>query len=150
MNIHQVMIEAHKRAAFSTCADKQVGCVLLSADGTALAKGFNHVLGGNLCDACITRDKASIHCPAVHAEMSALMLLVARGLLLDSPPTVAVCTLEPCIECTKALVLSGVKEIYYDKSTNPRKTGKSFFQIVCPTGIWKQLSINNGGDSVVP
>lgn len=119
-----VLRQAYEYAQYSTCKDKKVGCVLLNAEKKVIALGYNRIPQDEPCDMCLTPSK-QVFCPAVHAEMAALIFLAS---IKNRYPYIAVCTLEPCIECTKALILAGVKEIYYDRPTNPRKSGKHIFQ----------------------
>lgn len=136
-------------ASFSTCADKQVGCILLNSEQRAIAFGYNQVLDNKECIKCQIADNTRSTCPAVHAEMAALIQLI-QSQDPNSRPIIAICTLEPCIECTKALALAGVKEIYYDRPTNPRKSGSNIWKTLVQGGIWEQVSKNNSTDSRIP
>lgn len=132
--IKEYLILAYSHAKYSTCKDKQVGCVLLSQNRLLVAFGYNKVIG--TCKGC------GNFCPAVHAEMAALIDCTFY-------PYTVVCTLEPCIECTKALVLAGVREIYYGRPTNPRKSGRQIFAsfVSNEIGRWELISNDNWGYS---
>ena len=77
MDMYSLMLEAYEYSMLSTCADKHVGCLLLDANYDVIAKGFNQVLGTASCDSCLSEQKRH-KCPAVHAEISALMVLAKK------------------------------------------------------------------------
>jgi len=142
MNILEALALAQKQAKLSTCWDKQVGCVLLTNKGQVVSSGFNKVLGMDSCDKCQPKFAPfKPICPVVHAEMNALINAVKAG-RPGVRPEVAVCTLEPCIECTKALALAGIKDVYYERFTNPNKSGRMAFETLVPNGKWRNLSEN--------
>lgn len=54
------------------------------------------------------------HCVrAVHAEIRAISRAAKAGVVLNE--STAFVTLLPCIQCMQALMLCGVREIYYDE-----------------------------------
>ena len=50
----------------------------------------------------------------IHAEMNAIIWAAREGISIDGA-TIYV-TLEPCSDCSKNLIASGIKRIVYDKS----------------------------------
>lgn len=103
----------------STCLDKAVGCVLVSQDNQIIACGYNGA--PSKYPDCKLRgycNKTIFHkgyCIATHAEINALIKAGERakgGKLFVS--------LEPCIECAKAIINAQIKEVYYN-----RENGKS-------------------------
>ena len=102
----------------STCYRRHVGCIILNARGHVLATGYNgNAAGMPHCNEsvehrCIGADAPSgtnlDSCEAIHAEQNAL--LQCR----DVTEIHAVyCTTAPCMTCTKLLLNTSCKEIYY-------------------------------------
>lgn len=104
----------------STCARRQVGCVLLDQKGRVLATGYNGVPAGHShCNdgyPCAGADAPSgtrlDECLAIHAEQNAILQCKA-------PDDVyyACCTTMPCPTCLKMLFNTGcqvlvVKDLY--------------------------------------
>lgn len=124
--IKTAMESARRIAKFSNCLDKKVGCILLD-------KTYMPVVGENNV-ACTTASsgicfkKGKGYCPAVHAEVHALNVLPE-----DAEPYIAVCTLEPCEKCAKALWDRGVKEVYFSDHTS--KSGKNAASFT----VWQQI-----------
>jgi dCMP deaminase len=105
-------------ATRSTCIRRKVGSVIVK-DKIQLSAGYNGALSGfeHCCDnpdLCI-RTKLNVKsgeheelCRSSHSEISSL--LHANGNLKGS--TIYV-TAKPCVNCTKAIVMSGIKRIVY-------------------------------------
>ena len=131
---------AKEYAKHSKCSDKQVGCVLLSREGDQLSEGINWLVDGSkTCDRCKTHKGLS--CPAIHAEINAIINL-AQSYTQKQKPYILVSTLEPCIECTKALINLHIKEVYYESPTSDRKTGRSLWNNYWrehPECRWQQI-----------
>lgn len=101
----------------STCLDKAVGCVIVSQDNQIIACGYNGAPSKypdcKERNYCIKQCKN--YCVATHAEINALIKAGERakgGKLFVS--------LEPCLECAKAIINAQIKEVYYS-----RENGKS-------------------------
>lgn len=101
----------------STCLDKAVGCVIVSQDNQIIACGYNGA--PSKYPDCKERSycvkKCKNYCVATHAEINALIKAGERakgGKLFVS--------LEPCLECAKAIINAQIKEVYYS-----RENGKS-------------------------
>lgn len=122
----------------STCVDKQVGCVLVDAKsvGTILSTGYNGnpCAVFNCCDDGHCQKEIGLPCYAVHAEINALIQRVSRV------PFIAYCTLEPCVQCTAALINAGCAEIVYVNDTNFSKTGSGLWQRVMPKATWRKYN----------
>lgn len=117
----------------STCLDKAVGCVIVSQDNQIIACGYNGAPSKypdckqrNYCNKEI---KHKGYCIATHAEINALIKAGERakgGKLFVS--------LEPCLECAKAIINAQIKEVYYsrqnDKSLNYKTEVTHFFDYV--------------------
>jgi dCMP deaminase len=94
-------------ATRSTCARRQVGCVLVNSRNRVIGTGYNGVPMGMLhcnehnqqCAGANAPSGMSLDaCNAVHAEMNAL--LQCR----DWEVAMCYCTASPCIHCLKALM----------------------------------------------
>jgi dCMP deaminase len=107
---------AHDFAERGTCPRKKVGCVIISEEGFVLATGYNGSPKGTkhcLEIGCVEDNYG--HCSrSIHAEINAISQAALRGTSLrDSRIFV---TLMPCLTCAKALIQSGVKEIYWEEN----------------------------------
>lgn len=118
MTITQAMDIAYAMASASYCHDKQVGCVLLNINSVFLSAGYNISCGASKC-----LKEQDEECTATHAEVAALEYLNAQ-----EHPYIAVCTLEPCLECAKKLYNAGVRVIYFHEKTSQQKRGTAWFE----------------------
>lgn len=118
LTITQAMDLAYATASASHCHDKQVGCILLNRNRVFLSAGYNISCGASKC--LKEQDK---ECTATHAEVVAVDYLNAQD-----HPYIAVCTLEPCLECAKKLYSTGVREIYFYEKTSQQKRGTAWFE----------------------
>ncbi len=100
----------------STCDRKNVGCVIVR-DKNILATGYNGSLTKD--EHCDETNHLIVdnHCiRTIHAERNAIFQAAKNGICLQD--SIAYVNVEPCWECFKSLVSSGVKVIYY-KSDYP-------------------------------
>ncbi|VAY87447.1 dCMP deaminase [hydrothermal vent metagenome] len=103
----------------SKCVSKQVGAVIVK-NGRILSTGYNGTPSGfiNCNDHWDNIYTAQHHewskTYEIHAEMNAIIWAAKEGIAIDGA-TIYV-TLEPCSECSKNLIASGIKRIIYDKS----------------------------------
>jgi len=91
----------------SSCDRLHVGCVLV-IDTRVISVGYNGFLP-KLPHISIIRENHEIN--TVHAEQNAITDCSKRGISCNN--SIAYITHFPCINCTKILVASGIKEIYY-------------------------------------
>lgn len=91
----------------SSCHRLHVGCVLVK-DTRVISVGYNGFLP-KLPHTSIIRDEHEIN--TVHAEQNAITDCSKRGISCNN--CIAYITHYPCINCTKILIASGIKEIYY-------------------------------------
>ena len=97
----------------SSCDRAYVGAVMVNNDNRIIATGYNGSVGSKTpqCDDIghIMRDG---HCIAtLHAEINCIAYCAREGIpLKDSKIYV---THFPCLNCTKALIQSGIRAIYY-------------------------------------
>ena len=126
---------ANKLAKFSTCLDKQVGCLLVDKDHFIIATGYNgaphkypHCTDNSFC-----RKVAGEACLSAHAEQNALIQC-------NNFKRIYTCytTLSPCITCIKMLMNTPCKRIIYlheHRDPVPRELWEQ------TGGIWQCLSI---------
>lgn len=104
----------------STCARRDVGCILVNKEGHVLATGYNGVPAGmkHCKDAFLDEHKCSSadaksgkdldSCRAIHAEQNAL-------LQCKDVTEIETCysTTQPCVHCIKLLLNTSCKRIVY-------------------------------------
>jgi len=109
---------AKEIASASKCVSKQVGAVIVK-DGRILSTGYNGTPPGyENCTAhwkgLYTKEHhewSKVY--EIHAEMNAIIWAARQGISIEGG-TIYV-TLEPCSECSKNLIASGIKRIVYEK-----------------------------------
>lgn len=105
-----------------TCARRKVGCVLVNKLGHIIGSGYNGVaIGIEHCikEPCIGAKKESgsntslYLCEAIHAEQNAL-------LQCKDVQEIETCyiTCSPCIQCTKLLMQTSCKRIFYNTTSS--------------------------------
>ncbi|MDD2906495.1 MAG: deaminase [Sulfurimonas sp.] len=105
-------------ASASKCVSKQVGAVIVK-DGRILSTGYNGTPAGykNCCDHWAGAYTSEHHewskTYEIHAEMNAIIWAARKGISIEGA-TIYV-TLEPCSECSKNLIASGIVRIVYAK-----------------------------------
>lgn len=113
MNIAKLVSER------STCIRRKVGAVLVK-DRRILATGYNGAPTGitHCLEIGCLRDKLNVPsgqrhelCRGLHAEQNAIIQAAYHGVAIKDADIY--CTNLPCIICTKMLINSGVKKIYY-------------------------------------
>ncbi len=109
---------AKEIASASKCVSKQVGAVIVK-DGRILSTGYNGTPAGyKNCNTHWNNEYTKEHHDwsktyEIHAEMNAIIWAAREGISIKDA-TIYV-TLEPCSECSKNLIASGIKRIVYDK-----------------------------------
>lgn len=109
---------ATELATASKCVSKQVGAVIVK-DGRILSTGYNGTPTGFMnCNEHWEGQYTSDHHEwsktyEIHAEMNAIIWAARKGISIENA-TIYV-TLEPCSECSKNLIASGIKRIVYAK-----------------------------------
>jgi dCMP deaminase len=109
---------ATELASASKCVSKQVGAVIVK-DGRILSTGYNGTPAGYTnCKEHWRGEYTSSHHEwsktyEIHAEMNAIIWAARKGISIEGA-TIYV-TLEPCSECSKNLIASGIKRIVYAK-----------------------------------
>lgn len=107
MNIAKVLAER------SSCDRAYVGAVIVNGDNRIIATGYNGSVGSKTpqCDDIghVMRDG---HCIAtLHAEVNCIAYCAREGISLKGSKIYV--THFPCLNCTKALIQSGITKVYY-------------------------------------
>ncbi|MDD2698146.1 MAG: dCMP deaminase family protein [Arcobacteraceae bacterium] len=103
----------------SKCVSKQVGAVIVK-DGRILSTGYNGTPAGfqNCCEYWNGEYTKDHHewskTYEIHAEMNAIIWAARKGISIEGASIYV--TLEPCSECSKNLIASGIKRIIYEKA----------------------------------
>lgn len=93
----------------STCVRRKVGCIIVK-DKQVISEGYNGTPVGwhtNKCE-CNGKTKDIV----LHAESNAITKLSKNG-GKGAKGATAYCTLQPCIECAKLIVQSGITRVVY-------------------------------------
>lgn len=107
------MAQSHLLALRSTCTRLTVGATIVR-DKRIIAGGYNGSIAGG--DHCVDKGCYVIdhHCVrTIHAEMNALLQCAKFGVPTEKAEIYV--THFPCLQCTKAIIQSGIKTVYYAK-----------------------------------
>ena len=105
------MAQCHLLAVRSTCTRLAVGAIVVR-DNRIIAGGYNgSISGGDHCidHGCYVVDNHCIR--TIHAEMNALLQCSKYG--IPASDSTLYVTHFPCLQCSKAIIQSGVKNVYY-------------------------------------
>lgn len=110
--IDETMLEiAEVLSHRGTCAKKQVGCVVIDANGIILSTGYNgQPRGARHCDVmfpCEAYLDASLSCQAIHAETNALIRCD-----VTKADTIYI-TEAPCMKCRLLIENTSIRRIVY-------------------------------------
>lgn len=103
-------------AARSTCERATVGALLV-LDHRIIATGYNGSIAGDPhCDDAghLMRDGHCIR--TLHAEMNAILQCAENG--VSTRGAAVYVTFFPCLNCTKALIQVGIKQVYFGDDYN--------------------------------
>jgi dCMP deaminase len=115
------MMLAKLAASRSTCISRPTGAVIVK-DRQVLVTGYNGSLPSQ--PHCIDEGKCFRRslawpegmkydmCRSAHAEANAIALAAKKGVAVEG--ATIYCTLEPCITCTKLIIMSGIARIVYE------------------------------------
>lgn len=114
-------------ASRSTCDRAFVGCILVNKDHRIVSTGYNGSVAGNPhCDD-VGHTMRDGHCIAtIHAEMNALLYCAKEG--IPTKDTVCYVTHFPCLNCTKALIQAGIREVVYKNAYRVDDYAVSLFE----------------------
>ena len=103
----------------STCLRRHVGAILVK-DKRILASGYNGAPSGlRHCEevGCV-RTNSSIPsgerhelCRGLHAEQNLIIQAAYHGIPING--SILYCTNKPCVICTKMIINSGIKKVYF-------------------------------------
>lgn len=105
---------ARLAAERSTCDRANVGAVIVNKENRIVATGYNGSVGNKTphCDE-LGHAMRDDHCIAtLHAELNCLTYCAKEGIPVKD--CVIYVTHFPCLNCTKALIQSGITKIYYE------------------------------------
>ncbi|NCU17475.1 ComE operon protein 2 [Pallidibacillus pasinlerensis] len=105
------MAQSFLLSSRSTCTRLSVGATIVR-DKRIIAGGYNGSIAGG--DHCIDKGCYVIdnHCVrTIHAEMNALLQCAKFGVPTEGAEIYV--THFPCLQCTKSIIQSGIKVIYY-------------------------------------
>ena len=105
----------------STCLRREVGAILVK-DRRILATGYNGAPAGlRHCEevGCV-RENSSVPsgvrhelCRGLHAEQNVIIQAAYHGISING--STLYCTNKPCVICSKMIINSGIKKIYYEE-----------------------------------
>jgi len=120
-----------------TCPRRRVGCVLVDSNNFVLATGYNgtasglpHCLDQPCPGAGLASGQGLELCEAVHAESNALTQCRDTRAIQSVYATTA-----PCVSCTKMLINTSAKAIYY-LSDYPQKEAEGLWRRSRPGREW--------------
>lgn len=91
----------------SPCERLKVGCILVK-DNRIVSQGYNGFLPGCPHKSIVRNNHEQA---TIHAEQNTIADCAKRG--VSCMGAIAYITHYPCINCTKSLLASGIKHIYY-------------------------------------
>lgn len=105
---------AHSVALKSKDPNTKVGAVIVDSGNRIISTGYNGFLP-NFPDNEENWSRPRKYDLVIHAELNAV--LYARQ---PMDGCAVYCTLQPCKDCTKALLASGIKNIFYSESRHDK------------------------------
>ena len=102
----------------SQCVSKKVGAIIVNK-GRLLSSGYNGTPAGypncsTIWNGAYTKDHHEWSKKyEIHAEMNAIIWAARNGIQIEGSTIYS--TYEPCSECSKNIIASGIKEIVYLK-----------------------------------
>lgn len=106
---------AKNAARRSTCDRANVGAVLVNRENRVVATGYNGSVGRKTphCSE-VGHAMRDDHCIAtLHAELNCISYCAKEGIPVKD--CVIYVTHFPCLNCTKAIIQSGITKIYYEE-----------------------------------
>lgn len=122
----------------STCARRNVGVIMTDVNHRIVASGYNgngkglpHCIDSPCLGANCLPGQGLELCVAIHAEQNALMQC-SDVMSIHS----VYCTTAPCVHCTKMLLNTGAKNIYFVDNYPHADQSRSIW-----TGHWEQVKL---------
>ena len=107
------MAGCHLISKRSSCDRLHVGCIITS-NNRIITTGYNGFIANTPHVGCVRDGHEKL---TIHAEVNAIADAAKRGVSLDN--SIVYITHYPCIDCCKAVVASGIRNIiYYDDYKN--------------------------------
>lgn len=105
-------------ANLSNCVSKHVGAIIVK-EGRIISIGYNGTPAGyKNCNEIFDKnqfvrfDHAKFSdCYEIHAELNAIIWAAKKGISVEN--STLYCTYHPCWQCSKNIIQSGIKEVYY-------------------------------------
>ena len=106
---------AYEIASLSNCVSMQVGAVIVK-DCRIVSMGYNGSPAGYTNCNDVFTERGPKHTAwsnkyEIHAELNAILFAAKNGIAIDG--ATIYCTHQPCRECSKNLIQSGIKKIIY-------------------------------------
>ena len=106
---------AELTSELSTCQSKQVGAVLVK-DKRILAIGYNGTpQGKSHCNSQVFTDREKHHAWSLsnelHAEQNLISFCSKNGINTNKCDLFT--TLSPCVDCSKMILASGIRQVFY-------------------------------------
>ena len=108
-NIHNFFLGLAKEVSkASYCKRAQVGAIIVK-DGNIISFGYNGTPQGfdNNCEECNNTTKNDV----LHAESNAITKCAKS--CYSSEGAILYCTMSPCFDCSKLIIQSGIKQVYF-------------------------------------
>jgi dCMP deaminase len=137
---HYFMSLANLVSTRSTCLRKQVGCVVVK-DKTIISTGYNGSLPGEVhCDThnCFLQNNHCIR--TIHAETNAINQAAKTGVCLSK--AYIYCTTQPCWNCFKNIIQSGITHIYYEEPYSSLNELYVHYLSQNPQIVYEQINVD--------
>lgn len=105
-------------ASWSKDKSTQVGAVIVSKDKRILSVGYNGFPQGINDNVSARHDRPTKYMWTEHAERNAIYNAGNNGVQLKD--SILYCTMFPCADCARAIIQSGITEIYSPKPKEKR------------------------------
>lgn len=111
----------------SKCRSRIVGCLIVF-ENRIIGQGYNGAPEGSTCEDCPRAKCKGEHKPSgsdldqaicSHAEANAIGYCARHG--ISTRGATIYLTVEPCAECAKLIVASGITEVVYNRNYNDNK-----------------------------
>ena len=115
-----MMDTAYVWSLMSKCTRKKVGSVL-SKDGRIVSIGYNGTPAGCKDNTGEYLDSAGDIVSSnkiIHAEANSILFAAKNG--ISTKDCILYVTLSPCVECSKMIIQSGIKEVVYSEEYRDR------------------------------
>jgi dCMP deaminase len=124
-------------AVRGACLRRHVGAIVV-VDNRIVTTGYNGPPPGVAhCTTCLKEQAPSGAgrelCPAVHAEVNAILQAAKFGVSIRNGHLI--CTLQPCFECLKMIINSGVSAVTFLEEYPPSNL-ELYLRVIEESGLW--------------